>query len=206
MPSSTSFVVISWVDVKDWSESVPSVDEVRPKRCSHCGGASRPVGAGLMIWGHGLRMRQFLGIFAIDATPQNVTVDIRRYLCRYEGCGKTITVLPRQAVPGRRYLLGTIVLALAMWTVAATPLASHDVRHKLSPFQLPPHHTWWRCWPQMFRWADAPQRFGVSISGEMGRRGRAERIVQSFISKAPPSTRGDPLEERAFVGASNHPV
>jgi hypothetical protein len=206
MPSSTSFVVISWVDVKDWWESTPSVDEVRPKRCPHCGGASRPVGAGLMIWGHGLRARLFLGIFSIDGTPQDVTIDIRRYLCRYDGCGKTITVLPRQAVPGRRYLLGTIVLALAMWTVAATPLASHDVRHKLSPFQLTDHHTSWRCWPQMFRWADVPQQFGVGLRDEMDRRGRAERIVQSFIAKAPPSTRGDPLEERAFVGAFIHPV
>ena len=159
-----------------------------------------------MIWGHGLRERQFLGIFAIDGEPHDVTVDIRRYQCRYDDCGKTITVLPRQAVPGRRYLLTTIVLALAMWTVAATPCASHIIRDRLSPFQLTDHHTSWRCWPQMFRWADSPQQFGGSISGEMDRRGRAERIVQSFISKAPPSTRGDPLEERAFVGASIHTV
>ena len=206
MPSSTSFVVISWVDVKDWSDSTPSVDEVRPKRCPHCGGASRPIGEGAMIWGHGTRARHFLGIFSIDDEPHNLTVDIRRYRCQYDGCGKTITVLPRQAVPGRRYLLTTIVLALAMWTVAATPLASHDVRHKLSPFQLTDHHSSWRCWPQMFRWADVPQQFGVDSCGTMDRRGRAERIVQSFISKTPPSIRGDPLEERAFIGASIHSV
>ena len=39
----------------------PSVEEVRPARCPDCGVASKPVGGGVVVQGHGLRTRQLRG-------------------------------------------------------------------------------------------------------------------------------------------------
>ena len=54
-------IVYSAVEVKKWVERVPGVEQVRPARCSRCGAASRPLGAPLVVVGHGLRDRQVRG-------------------------------------------------------------------------------------------------------------------------------------------------
>ena len=200
MPSSKSNVVVSTVGVKEWIEKIPSVTRLRPDRCVHCGKASRPVGESLKIWGHGLRSRQFLGMFEWSGDPEAITIQIRRFLCRHPDCGRTITVLPREASPRRRYLLGTIVVALALWTLH-TDESTTSIRRRLSPDQLADHHIPWRGWPQLMRWADQLDPTGCGQPASKPRRKRAERIVQHFASRAPPSTRGLGLVRRAFIGA-----
>lgn len=197
MPSSRCNVVVSTVGVKEWIEEVPSVDRLRPDRCPHCQGAARVVGEPLKIWGHGLRSRQFLGIFEWDTEARSLTLRIRRFLCRYTDCGRTITVLPRQALPQRRYLLCTIILALGLW-VFCVGESTRSIRHRLSPDRLLAHHTPWRSWPQLMRWAE---QLDLCDSSSGSRRRRAKRIVQHFASRAPPSTRDLDLGHRAFITA-----
>ena len=54
-------VIRSAVGVTSWAGTLPSVDAVRPAHCSTCGAASRPVGEGLGLHGHGPRDRQVFG-------------------------------------------------------------------------------------------------------------------------------------------------
>ena len=203
MPSSTSFVVISTVDVKDWIEKVPSVDRLRPNRCPCCGGASRPVGKALKIWGHGVRSRLLWGVWSLGQLPAAVTIDARRFLCRRPDCGRTFTVLPRQAIAGRRYVLPTIVLALALWVLDENMPSTAQIRRRLSPDKILDHHTPWTSWPQLFRWTEADDLMSAGISKGLNRRQKAEYIAQSFAGRSPPSTRYRPLVERAFVGADS---
>ena len=200
MPSSRCNVVVSTVGVKEWIDEVPSVDRLRPDRCPHCQKASRPVGEPLKIWGHGLRDRQFLGLFQWGADPSSVTIRVRRFLCRHPDCGRTITVLPREASPRRRYLLGTIVFALALWVVG-TGESTTSIRRRLSADRLADHHTAWRGWPQLLGWAEQLDPIDSGHLPVKPRKKRAERIVQHFASRAPPSTRGLGLVRRAFIGA-----
>ena len=151
MPSSKTNVVISGVDVKEWIDKIPSVDRLRPDRCPHCKGAARPVGESLKLWGHGLRDRQFLGLFEWEGDATSITIEIRRFLCRHPDCGCTITVLPRRACPRRCYFLCTIVLAVALWGLGDR--STRSVRCRLSADRLADHHTLWRCWPQLLDWA-----------------------------------------------------
>ena len=202
MPSSTSFVVISTVDVKEWIEKVPSVDRLRPDRCPCCGGASRPVGQNLRVWGHGVRRRLFVGVFLLAMPAQAVTIEVRRFLCRYPDCERTFTVLPRQACPHRRYLLSTIVLALALWAVAKD--RTTRIRQRLSPDELLDHHIPWSSWPQLLRWAEAGDLTVDGLEDDLDRHRRAERIALSYAGRSPPETRGRPLAQRAFIGAGGH--
>jgi len=205
MPSSTSFVVISTVDVKEWVENIPSVDRLRPKRCPCCGGASRPVGQALKIWGHGLRPRLLLGVWRLGQLPKSVTIDVRRFLCRRSDCGRTFTVLPRQACAHRRFLLPTIVLALALWVLDEDRPSTVQIRKRLSPDEMLDHHTPWTSWPQLFRWAQDADLSGDAVANGLDRRQRAEQIARSHAGRSPPHTRHLPLVERAFVGASGQP-
>lgn len=199
MPSSRCNVVVSTVGVKEWIEEVPSVDRLRPDRCPHCQGAARVVGEPLNIWGHGFRSRQFLGIFEWDGDAQSLTIRIRRFLCRHTDCGRTITVLPREASPQRRYLLCTIILALGLWVCVGE--STRSIRHRLSPDRLADHHTQWNSWPQLLRWAERLTPTSVVDALPKNRRKRAERIVQYFASRSPPSTRGLDVCHRAFLTA-----
>ena len=201
MPSSKPNVVISGIGVKEWSDEVPSVVRLRPHRCPRCQRAARPVGESLKIWGHGLRSRQFLGLTVWGDDPQSITVRIRRFLCRHPDCGCTITVLPRQACPRRRYLLSTIVFALALW-VSKSDESTRSIRTTLSPDRLLDHHSEWTGWPQLLRWVELDESIDVSCSSSATRKQRAERIAQYFASRAPPSSRGLELPRRAFIGAN----
>ena len=199
---STSFVVVSTVDVKEWLQEAPDVDRLRPERCPCCGGASRPTGQSLKIWGHGVRSRLFLGLWRLGQEPVAVTIDVRRFLCRRPDCGRTFTVLPRQACPGRRYLLPTIMLSLALWTLARDRPSTVQIRERLSPDDILDHHSSWTGWPQLLRWAEADDLGGDATLGGLERRRRAERIAQQAAGRSPPSTRHRSLVDRAFIGAT----
>ena len=201
MPASTSFVVISTIDVKEWIQKIPSVDRLRPDRCPCCGGAARPVGDTLKIWGHGKRARLFWGVWLFDDAPRAITVEVRRFSCRRPACGRTFTVLPRQGCARRRYLLPTIALALALWTLSDDELSTSQIRERLSPDELLDHHISWTSWPQLLRWAQACNLTKSDLPEALDRRRRAEDIARSYAGRSPPATRRMPLYERAFIGA-----
>ena len=204
MPSSRSFVVVSGVDVKEWLRDLPSVSRLRPDRCPFCHGPSRPVGGNLRIWGHGTRERLLFGVFALGESPRAVTIKARRFQCRHVDCGRTCTVLPRQALVHRRYLLPTVVAALAMWTLHEEALSTARIRARLSPFHLLDHHSEWTSWPQLFRWAEAADLRQVAAVDSADRHRQAERIAQAFAGRGPPSSRHLPLWRRAFLSADEH--
>lgn len=201
MPTSTSNVQISDVDVKEWISGCPSVDRLRPNRCPWCGTAARPIGEGLNLWGHGTRERQFFGLLSFDGSPREIILKVRRFLCTE--CARTCTVLPCQACPTRRYLLPTIALALAMWSLGQDPLAAVAIRRMLSPINASSTSAPRRTWPQLLRWAKADDLCSVdsAADGFLPQK-RAERLTQSFASRGPPGRRGLTLQKRAYLGAS----
>ncbi len=128
---SNQTIVRSAIDVKTWLARIPSVDEVRPGQCPRCAAASRPVGQGLQIWGHGLRDRQSRGPLEALGDPVEVTLRVRRYLCR--PCRAVIVVVPLGVIAGRLFAAAAIGLALALFGVEGLPLAK--VRQRVSPWR-----------------------------------------------------------------------
>jgi hypothetical protein len=57
------------VGIKAWIAKTPCVDEVRPAHCAGCGAASRPVGSGVELHGHGLLVCQVRGALAVGERP-----------------------------------------------------------------------------------------------------------------------------------------
>ena len=112
---STLRIVQSGRDVKSWQRHLPSPDEVRPGRCSVCGVASRPCGAALQLWGHGLRQRQQRGPLDPEGAPVVIVITVRRYLCL--ACGAVILVVPCGMLPARHFSAGAIAWALALFGV-----------------------------------------------------------------------------------------
>src|SRR6187399_325519 len=106
-------IVYSAVDVKKWAEEVPDVEAVRPGCCSLCGAPSRPLGAALVVVGHGLRMRQVRGPATPGGVPEIRMLRVRRYRCRL--CGGLTTVLPRGLTARRHYSASAIGLALCLY-------------------------------------------------------------------------------------------
>jgi hypothetical protein len=191
-------VIISDVDVKEWHAATPSVDRVRPSRCPRCGAAARPVGEPLGLWGHGTRKRLCVGPLRFGDAPDRLTVAVRRFLCRR--CKRTCTVVPRGVCPGRIYLLGTIVWALALWALSADEPSAAAVRGRISPLKKSPHQPARRDWAQLRRWAKA-----ADLTGGLAPKGRAGRIAGIYVGRSPPSTRHSSLTQRAFLGAIRQP-
>jgi hypothetical protein len=118
------------LDVKGWQATPPSVDAVRPGQCPRCGAASRPVGRGLGLWGHGVRSRQVRGPLTAEGPPVVVAVAVRRYRCR--ACGTIVLVVPRGVVARRLFTAPAIALAFARFGIDGEPLAR--VRTAVSPW------------------------------------------------------------------------
>lgn len=110
---SNQTIVRSAIDFKTWLARVPSVDEVRPGQCPRCAAASRPVGRGLQIGGHGLRDRQSRGPLGPLGDPVEVTLRVRRYLFRL--CRAVIVVVPLGVIAGRLFAAAAIALALVLF-------------------------------------------------------------------------------------------
>jgi len=106
-------IVYSAIDVKKWAAEIPSVEAVRPGRCSHCGAASRPPGLGVVLVGHGARDRQIRGPAGPQGQPEIRTILVRRYRCRL--CGGLTTVLPRGLTARRHYSASAIGLSLCLY-------------------------------------------------------------------------------------------
>jgi hypothetical protein len=188
-------LVHSSISIKAWSTRTPSVDEVRPATCPACGAASRAVGAGLTLHGHGVRERQVRGLRAPFEPPSLLAVLARRYAC--QRCGAILLVVPTAVGPRRLFDLATIAFALARW--CADGVASHTIRTEVSPLPFVGDSAR-RAWSQLRRWARRaveilrpPRKFAVDESvPTLG-------VLDAVAALAPLSVAARPLAERAFA-------
>jgi len=198
---SNSTIVRSTIDVKRWRERPPSVDEVRPGQCPQCAAASRPVGRGLQLWGHGLRERQQRGPLAPLGEPEEITIRVRRSVCRV--CRAVIVVVPQGVLAGRLFCAAAIGLALALFGVEKLPLS--EVRRRVNP---------WRrvgvsaigSWLSLRRWVGAvrARRLFASVRPAppgFTAREVAARAAHTLAALAPPSLAGAAIAAQVFAGA-----
>jgi hypothetical protein len=198
---SNTTIVRSAIDVKRWMERTPSVDEARPGQCPKCAAASRPVGRGLQIWGHGLRDRQQRGPLEPLGDPVEITIRVRRYVCRL--CTAVIVVVPLGVIAGRLFCAAAIGLAVALFGVAKLPMG--EVRRRVSPWQ----HVGTSAegsWLSLRRWVHAirARRLFASVRPAPSRftaREIAARAAQTLAALAPPSLAAVAIEHRVFAGA-----
>ena len=123
-------LVYGALDVTAWLADPPSVATVRPGQCPRCGRASRPVGRGLGLWGHGVRRRQVRGPLSADGPPVLVELIVRRSRCR--GCRTIVLVVPRGLVACRVCTASAIALAFARFGLERQPLPR--VRAAVNPW------------------------------------------------------------------------
>lgn len=144
-------IVYSTVDVKKWAEEIPTVDAVRPGCCSRCGAPSRPLGASLVVVGHGMRERQVRGPAAAGCAPEIRTVRVRRYRCKL--CGGVTTVLPSGLTARRHYSASAIGLALCLYGLGGMSL--RETRSQVCAWGLgfTPDR-----WPTLSKWIEAIQQ------------------------------------------------
>lgn len=197
MRQSGEGIVYSSIDVKKWEQAVPPVDAVRPGCCSRCGSPSRPLGAAVVLVGHGLRLRQVRGPVDAHGTPCLRTVWVRRYRCRL--CGALTTVLPRGLTARRHYSASAIGLALCLYGLQR--LSIRETRFRVCAWR---HGFERERWSTLHAWLAAiehgrifklvrpsPQSFAAQDRAE-----RAAATLCSF-ALAPGS-----LDEQAFEGAA----
>lgn len=193
-------IVRSEIDVKTWLAREPTVEEVRPARCPACGAASRPVGRGRGLWGHGLRERQQRGPLAVGEPAQTVVIRTRRYRC--QACGALSAVVPRGVLRGRHYSAGAIGLALALFGVVRLPLAA--VRSRVSPWAVV-GETAAATWGTVRRWLRAIRQHRLfrwirPAPATWTARRIAARAAMTLDALAPPTLAGQ-VPTRAFAGA-----
>jgi hypothetical protein len=179
--------------------SVSSVEVVRPSHCPRCGVASRTLGAGVVLHGHGVRERQLWGPLEPDGTPRLTLVEVRRYLCT--ACGATVTVGPSEALAGRLYTASAIALALALYGLQR--LAAAAVRALVSPLRVVGASSTAR-WPTLKRWCrvvGTPGLFSRVRRVEGTARRVAAEAAASLAAHAVPSPEPPPLHVQAFLGA-----
>jgi hypothetical protein len=199
---STQTIVHSAIDSKSWLARIPSVEEVRPGQCPRCAAASRPVGQGLQIWGHGLRDRQSRGPLEPLGDPVEVTLRVRRYVCR--PCRAMIVVVPLGVIAGRLFAAMAIGLALTLFGVEGLPLAK--VRQRVSPWQrvgATAHVSWLavRRWVRAIREGRLFASVRCSPAHHTARQ-VAERAAMTLAALAPPSLAAAEVAERVFAGAA----
>lgn len=198
---SNATIVRSAIDVKSWRERTPSVEEVRPGRCPKCEVASRPVGRALQIWGHGLRDRQQRGPLSPLSEPVEITIRVRRYVCRV--CRAVIVVVPQGVIAGRLFLAAAIGFALALFGARKLPMS--EVRRRISPWRRVGASAF-GSWLSLRRWVGAirERRLFASVRSSPSSftaREVAARAAQTLAALAPPSLAAAEIEQRVFAGA-----
>jgi hypothetical protein len=191
-----SLIVHYSVDVKTWLQRPPTVEEARPGRCPRCDAASRPVGCGLGLHGHGLRDRMVRGPLAAGDASTETWIACRRYLCTT--CDAVLMVVPCGVAPRRHYGRAAICLALGLWAIAGLPTTV--VRARLGTCR-PSSTTTWRT---LRRWAAAVTSGAWSwcdAATGLAPRAAAARAVQIAAGRAPPMTSG-PIWEQACAGGA----
>jgi hypothetical protein len=195
--SRCSRIVHHVLDVKGWLASPPSTESARPGSCVVCGEASRPVGGGLGLHGHGLRDRQVRGPLDPDSLPTWVVIACRRYTCT--ACNAILTVVPRGVAPRRHYGFAAIAMALALWAIVDVSIA--EVRRRVCASRLTVESP--TRWPALERWARAARdSLGDASLSLVAAAGRAAQIA---VGRAPPDLRSAPRWAQAFAGGSAMP-
>ncbi len=122
----------------------------RPARCPCCASASRPLGVGLVLHGHGLRAR--LVTVARAYGSEIVEILVRRYLCC--GCGAVVVVAPAEVARRHLYTLCVIAAALAAWSHGGRPARLVRVEH--GAFRIVGAAA--RGWRSLVRWTRGASR------------------------------------------------
>jgi len=195
-------LVHSSVNFKFWvNGNVPDVDVVRPRRCPCCGGPSRPLGEGLALHGHGVRLRQMRGPPRPGFRPELVEVATRRYVCLH--CTAVVVVAPALLLPRKYFSAAAIGWALALFGLARRSAA--DVRRVVSPW---PHvgATAARTWASLHRWARAVRERRLFAGtrpcpDSLTLRQVAAHAAQSLAAHAAAEHTALVLHDRAFFGA-----
>ena len=190
-------IVYSAIEVKKWAEEIPSAEQARPACCSQCGAASRPLGAVLVVVGHGLRERQVRGPADAMGEPEIRTISVRRYRCRL--CGGLTTVLPRGLTARRHYSASAIGLSLCLFGMRRLTLG--ETRRRVCPWRVG-FET--ELWTTLSGWLGAIAE-GRLLSGvrpsppSFSLCEQAERAAATLCAL---SLEGGSLEARAFQGAA----
>lgn len=191
-----SLIVYGALDVKNWLQRPPTVEEARPGRCPGCDAAGRPVGGRVGMHGHGLRDRQVRGPLAVGDAATETVIGCRRYRCT--ACGAVVTVVPRGIEPRRHYGRAAICMALALWALAGWSALA--VRARVGTYRNPLATSW----RTLRRWAAAAGSGAWSWCGGAARlapRAAAARAAQIAAGRAPPTTTG-PIWEQAHAGGA----
>lgn len=142
-----------------------------------------------------------MGLLEWGEPPADHVVEVRRFRCT--GCQRTCTVVPRGICPGRIYLIGTIGVAMALWTLSEPAVSAADVRRNMSPFGLPTDRPPRRDWAALRRWALADDLIDASrVDSQLAPKARAEVLAGICVGRSPPSTRDHPAAKRAHLGAA----
>jgi hypothetical protein len=194
-------IVQSTIGVKQWLESPPSVEAVRPAACPGCGRASRPAGGRLQVHGHGLRDRQQRGPTGAGEPPSLVVLRVRRYLCR---CGASVTVVPTETRQRRLYSAPAIGWALGLYGLAR--MTARAVRAETSPWRVV-GATAAAGWTTLRRWVQAVRRgalFACVRPCPLGFSARqvAERVATTVAAYALPTVPSESPWHRVFAGAA----
>jgi len=121
------------------SAGAPSVEELRPRFCTHCGELARDSNGGVRLEGHGLYSRQVRGW-----KEGWVVVWVRRYWCR--SCKRTMSRLPDWLHPWRWYAAAVIIEALYRYLIGGESAQEIGVRFGRS--------TDGHDWPSLRRWRE----------------------------------------------------
>lgn len=191
---STSCLIHASIDVNSWTAAPPSVNDVRPSKCPHCGAAGRPSGQPIGMVGHGTRVRQVRGPTRFGGNAALQLVVARRYRCR--SCSRTATVIPRGLVARRHY--GAAAIAFTLFLVGMRRRALTDVRSVVAP-----GGTYEAGWPVVRRWLRAIHdgdlfRFVRPHRADADLPHRAERVAATVMGFAPGGYATD--EERLYAG------
>jgi transposase len=197
---SDSRVIRVAVGIKRWLAKTPCVDEVRPAQCAGCGCASRPVGQGLVVHGHGLLVRQVRGVLSLDEAPGVLSVPVRRYACQL--CRTVMTVVPAGMLSRRQYSGPSIAWALYLWLVAG--LSDRLVRLKVCAWQVRGRSA--RGWAQLYRWTrhvatlfSLPRKIEVLDADPHA---VARRVLSMLQTQAPVTLHDAPSAQQLFEGAA----
>lgn len=155
----------------------------------------------MQLQGHGPRRREQLGPRAPGDAPTRTESKAQRFRC--VACGKTVTVLPRGALRGRRYAATAVALALCLFGLERQ---SHDqVRDAVGMFQTARDPAEGQRWSALVAWSRAA-RAGLLVAeapttdGTL--RDAAARLAQVIAGYGP---RGDDQVARVFGGALRAP-
>ena len=154
------------------SAGAPSVEELRPRWCVHCGQLARDSNGTVQVQGHGLYSRQVRGW-----NEGWIVIRVRRYWCR--SCERTMSRLPDWLHPWRWYAAAVIIDALYRYLIVEETAREIGIGFGRSP----DHQEWrslqrWRAQllvsPTLWGWLGP--RLGISSAAKTWDQGRVHLI------------------------------